>query len=271
MDYTSNNIFQSHGVSYPSGKRVAVLLSGDIRKGYELCLSSQMRNLIRPLKADVFFSFDDKLDQTNRANVLKILQPKEHIWCNAKLYTMPDTAGLLQPATQLMWKRIHDCNRLKIQSEQGFKYDIVIRIRPDLLIKEPVPLNIIKDIKPGVFYYPATTKLDILTSNSVIGITDQMGIGDSTTMDLYSNVYKYIYSDYLHKLRTKVLHCPASESILKYYLSKQKIKTRKYYQKFILYNRRLDLNNAYNAISTWITKGAYYPGGKCFYQNNFLS
>lgn len=268
MDYNSYIDFSNiNHINYPP-KRVAVLLSGQIRTGYMGCLWSQIINIIYPLQADVFFCFGNDLVNQDKKTIINLLKPKTYMWNS---HIAKDN-GIIEKNLEFMYSRIYKCNKLKQEYEldNKFKYDIVIRLRPDIIIKEKIPLAIIENIKQNTIYYPSINKYDILTSNSFIGITDQFALGDSNSMNTYANIYNFIYPEYINFLKNKKVTCTTSESILKYYLKMKNIKTINYYQIFILHDKRLN-GNIFNAIMEYFKKWKYYPVIKCYNQNKLIT
>ena len=256
---------------YNGTKRVAVLLSGKVRKGYEGCLWSQIIFIIHQLKADVFFCLDGNETQETRQSIEHLLKPVAHVWSTDNLGQIVNN-GMTDPTAELMFKKIHDCNELKRRHElrNQFKYDVVVRLRPDLVVKDHIPLDVISNLLPRTVYYPKGTKFDILTSNPVIGITDEIAVGDSETMDIYAGVYKFIYPTYIKMLQAKKAICPAAESMLSFYLAHAGLKSQHYYQRFVLFEKRLNRGNVFKAVFDWVKKAKYYPAHKCFYQNTFM-
>jgi hypothetical protein len=260
IDYTAHIDFCNMAdIEYPP-KKVAVLLSGQLRNNYINCLWSQIINIIYPLNADVFFCFDDNVDDEEKRKIIKFLKPKKYTWSSSKNYKNI----FIDKNIVLMYEKIYLCNKLKKEYEkQHSTYDIIIRLRPDLIIKEKIPLNIIKNIETNTIYYPSINKYDIFTSNSFIGMTDQIALGDSPSMDIYSDIYNFIYSNL-----SKIPHCPASETILTSYLKMKNLKLINYYQKFILYEKRFNYGNILSSTINLIKKYKYYPPIKCYKQNN---
>jgi len=265
IDYNSYIDFSNiHDIAYPP-RRVAILLSGQVRAGYVGCLWSQIINIIYPLQADVFFCFDNNLDKRDKKKVIDLLKPKAYTW-NSRVAKNNE---FIEKNLEYMFSRIYECNKTKqnYENENKIKYDIVIRSRPDIIIKEKIPLMIIENIQRNSIYYPSINKYDALTSNRFFGATDQFALGDSDSMDTYANAYNFIYPYYVDLLKSKKVACPSSESILQYYLKTKNIKTVNYYQKFLLHDKRLN-NNMHNAINDYFKKMKYYPLVKCYNQNN---
>jgi len=95
-----------------------------------------------------------------------------------------------QWARQLFYK-IYECNELKksVEKEENFKYDLVIRLRPDLSIGGSIDLDFLNNS----LYYR------IRTIDPSYQISDQFFYGDSLTMDKTCDLFKNIntlWSDY---------------------------------------------------------------------------
>jgi hypothetical protein len=229
---------------------------------------TQLINIIDPLKADVFFSFDGNLDENDKINVINLLRPTDYDW----ILHNEDAVVDIDANVKKMYQKIYLCNELKRKYEldNNFKYDLVIRLRPDLMIGEPIPIDVVKNINKNTVYYPSVNKYDLFTSNRVIGITDQFAFGDSNSMDVYSDAYNYIYPNYTNLLKNNEVQCPASEAMLLYHLRKNYISTVNYYQKFVLYGKRFDFDNMFYSARDTMMKYKYYPLAKCYYQNKKL-
>ena len=90
------------------------------------------------------------------------------------------------------WYLIHRCNLLKVKQEvkENFKYDLVLITRPDVLYDE----NLLDSL---------SHKLDELSVYSSginyreefygFGTMDAAAYGTSSTMDIYSSLYKHIF------------------------------------------------------------------------------
>jgi hypothetical protein len=142
-----------------------------------------------------------------------------------------------------MTKRIFEANKLKIQyeNENKFKYDIVIRIRPDLLLKNKIPSYLINNIKKNTLYAPKVNNMDIIHYMKYF-ICDQMNFGSSETMDIFSNFYLEIDKYKKHTL---------CERMLFYYIKNNKVDIEYYHINFLIYEeivKLYDISNNYNIL-----------------------
>jgi hypothetical protein len=145
-----------------------------------------------------------------KKDIIDILKPKKIKWLIEE-----KTNQFMIP----LYNKIYLCNQLKIdyEKENNMVYDLCIRIRPDLYIKNYIPDNIITNIEKDVIYSPYHDDLDFVTNISFMGLTDQLWFADSNTMNKICNLYldlpKYINDT-----------CLTSEIILKTYIKNINIK-----------------------------------------------
>ena len=144
LDYHSGNIDYSSCSCYKT-KNIAVLLSGQIRQNYQTTLETQLVNIIKPLNADVFFDFDDTVSEDDKTKIVEYLQPKKYQW---RSYSQTSNLTEKNKNILMMYERKFNCNKLKklYEDEINMKYDIVIRLRPDLIIKDKIPEYIINNV-----------------------------------------------------------------------------------------------------------------------------
>lgn len=194
--------------------KVALCFSGGIRNLHEN-IESIKRCLIDPLNADVFihgwyFKVDKlenkhkmyKKEETNKNRVLMLLKPKKHkleIYDDIKeteikkLYNIDeikkkysDNTNLCQlyPNTCGMFHSIYEANKLKCEyeKENEFKYDIVIRCRPDFEYYTPLNENILKLVENKHILMPLDNYAFYTKK------CDKFAIGDSESMDIYCDV-----------------------------------------------------------------------------------
>ena len=209
-----------------SNKKVAICISGQIRDGYDKTLLLQKIFLIDSLNADVFCCFEETTEEIKNFIENK-LNPKNIIYVND---VKKDPECNISHGTVCMYNKIYLANKLKIQYEKdnNFLYDYVIRIRPDLVVKEYLPNHIFNSNLKNVIYLPITLKI-FMTH----GYPDFMAISNSHNMDNYSNIYKYITN-------LKNNNCNVSETLLYMYLNNQNIKVIILNYTFILYRFLLD-------------------------------
>jgi len=184
--------------NYNSDIKTCVLISGQVRDNFYQCIMSQKIFIFDPLNVDIFAVFSDDIDDDKKEYVIKLLKPKEILWIKDTKIVNKNLS--LPLSCYPMTRKILLCNNLKKKYEKknNFIYDINIRSRIDLIIKNYIPENIINNIQDNTIYYPSLNCFDIYT-NSIFGITDQFLIGNSYSMNIFSNIYNNIinldYSD----------------------------------------------------------------------------
>jgi hypothetical protein len=190
-------------------KRVAICISGQICNGYDKTLLLQKIFLIDSLNADVFCCFEDTTEEIKQF-IKDNLNPKKIIYVN----NIPkDPQCNIDYGTMCMYNKIYLANKLKKEYEidNNFIYDYVIRIRPDLVVKEHLPSYIFNDNLKNNIYMPIILKLYI-----IIDYPDFMAISSSHNMDIYSDIFNY-----LSNLKNNKIN--GSEPLLYMYLNEQNI------------------------------------------------
>jgi hypothetical protein len=190
-------------------KRVAICISGQIRKGYDKTLLLQKIFLIDSLNADVFCCFEETTEELKQF-IKQYLNPKKIIYVN-NIINYPECSIGYRPVN--MYYKIYLANKLKKEYEidNNFIYDYVIRIRPDLVVKEHLPSYIFHDNLKNNIYMPLIINIYI-----IIGYPDFMAISNSHNMDIYSDIFNYLSNFKNNKIY-------GSEPFLYMYLNKQKI------------------------------------------------
>ena len=90
------------------------------------------------------------------------------------------------------WYLIHRCNILKNKQEvkENFKYDCVIVTRPDNVIEKNIIRKIPKKLDELYVY---SSKISQSDETFGFQTMDSLSFGTSSTMDIYSSLYKHIY------------------------------------------------------------------------------
>lgn len=184
-------------------KKIAICFSGQIRDGYEECLTLILIFLIKKYNADVFCCFEE-CDNDIKQYINNTLNPKKVKY--VENYIKSDK-NIVSMGTLSMYNKIYLSNQLKkdYENENNFTYDYVIRIRPDLIIKESLPKYIFTENKNKI-YFPYISKIF-----SYYGYPDFLAIGNSKLMDIYSDIFIYLL-DNTNK-------CNISETLLYKYLN----------------------------------------------------
>lgn len=107
---------------------------------------------------------------------------KEPITSNAAVETS-------QPNVWKMFYSLFEVNKAKskYENDNGFKYDLVIRTRPDVALNEKINLRSIKeylDARPNTIQIPQNKRCGY-----GVYICDLFGIGSSSNIDIYCNLY----------------------------------------------------------------------------------
>lgn len=237
--------------------KTAICFSGHLRTFFEV-FHSVKDNIIDPLNADVFIhtwevigsptnktQADNDLRSTlcDQQKVIDLAQPKKIAFESDKILEsfIKDSDDIILPEEQRkfvmthigyhvsMFYGIYQSNQLKCkyEIENNFKYDRVIRIRPDLfwetkLVHSMFPNN-------DILYIPEIAQF------CDEGMNDQVCIGSSSNMDIYSGIYHDIISYYRNNVTTA-----RPEALFKYHINKHQITTQALDLNYKMY--RLDGN-----------------------------
>ena len=236
------NIKKDNFINHYKNKRVAILLSGQIRENYYQTLMMQKLFIIDLYNADVFCSFSNDVNDEIKAHVTKILKPKYIEWVNSdNIYNINTNIKLIYNS-YLMFKKIYLCNQYKLtyETENNFKYDMVIRNRPDIIINSSIPFI---DLTKNILYLPDYKSFLIkIFSKIAFKTTDILAISNSYVMDRYSDIYIYFIERI--KKNPNILVFP--EKILENYFVEKTIKFEFVEYQFIIYKystKFTDLNN----------------------------
>ena len=270
--------------------KVALCFSGGIRNlkdNYE----SIKRCLIEPLNADVFihgwyFKPDElenthkiyRKEETSESKVQMLLRPKKsklEVYDSKKeaemklkfkideikeKYKENEYLSQLFPNTVGMFWSIYQSNELKksYEREKNFKYDIVIRCRPDFEYYTVLTKDILNLVKKDTILMPLDNYAFFTKK------CDKFAIGDSESMDKYSDVILSIL-EYENKYPKEFWDGP---NVLDIHLKKNKIKTLWIYIDYEYHIRRKNQRLTddkrrvidYDVKSKLITKPKKYNG-----------
>lgn len=220
--------------------KTAICFSGHLRTFFEV-FHSVKTNIIDPLNADVFIhtwevmgaptrktQTDNELHYVlcDQQKVIELAQPKKIVFEPEKILEtfIKDTNDIVVPEDQRrfimthigyhigMFYSIHRANQLKCEYEQenNFKYDRVIRIRPDLFWETKLDHSMFPD--NNILYIPEIAQF------CDEGMNDQVCIGSSHNVDMYSNIYYDIISYYRNNVITA-----RPEALFRYHINKHQI------------------------------------------------
>jgi hypothetical protein len=176
-------------------RKVAVCISGQIRTAIEA--HSSFINFFKNEDIDVFIHtwYDPKIkDHSEIIEKIKTLyQPKSFQIDHSPNYNRLDFAVML--------KSFMLSNELKknYEIENDFRYDVVVKYRFDILFKHHIqfPTN---SIQQRTLYYPFGNTGILNSDYDNHGMTDVIFWGDSQTMDIATDVYRY----YVYMLKPRV-------------------------------------------------------------------
>jgi len=238
INITNNNL--------SSLPKVAVCLSGHLRT-FEKTFKSLRDNLINPLNCDVFIHTWETLgsenskggsDQSSSITTTKsklslineVYSPKKiNIERFDKDYFINLGNKIIVPEKErifvvghlgyhfAMFYSILKSNDLKseYEIENNFKYDYVIRIRPDIFLESRIDRSIFP-VNPKIITVP------IIAQYCYEGMNDQIGIGSSDNMNIYCSLFNNM-TQYCQQRVTTI----RPEALLKYHILKNGISVEK--------------------------------------------
>ena len=226
----NNQIIKNINLS--NNKRIAVCLSGNLRS-FKNCFNSLKTYLLDKYNCDVFISTWDFIDNpgdNSHNKTQSILNDIKTCYSPKKIEILNQIANMGEKyrkyiiengrspnAMTGMFYLIYKADQLRqnFETQNNFKYDVVVRVRPDLLLKENI--NIPNDVN-GVY---------IPNFGHWIGINDQFAFGDRDSMKEYANLYNC-----LDNICDKIDFRP--ESLLKFHLLNNKINIKTFNTHFVL-------------------------------------
>ena len=164
-------------------KKIAICISGQFRYVNDMLINHQCLFHLNP---DFFIYADENITNEEKNKITCFYNPKKIVWDNEKIKLIKN-----YPENMIyMLKRIYLCDKLRQEYEKNhnIEYDIVIRLRPDLVLKEYIPENIINNFRNEALYFPVQYKHDIYWS-MIWGPTDMFVMGDRNIMKIYSECY----------------------------------------------------------------------------------
>ena len=151
--------------------KVALCISGKLGD-WDQCADSILQNIITPLRPDIFLATWDDEDYQN---FVQFYKPKKWITFNFKEKKKALNNLIFdviqQPSAGLvpMLYNIHACNNLRVQHEHTTKtnYDLIIRMRPDVMVLEQIKIHEIRDcIKNNLIRLPYFESTNIYAPRS---------------------------------------------------------------------------------------------------------
>ncbi len=170
--------------------KIAVCISG-IAKNSKICYDSVKKYLIEPYNCDVFCSFWSRTEQEcqelfeiYRANLCEFEKFTDQY---KEIFDKWDWPYIMlephkKPTNAIsMYYKIMRTNALRRSWEEklGFKYDLIIRLRPDLELKSRVVLP--EKVLDKRLYIPP------ISNNACFGVNDQMYACSPNTYEIIAN------------------------------------------------------------------------------------
>jgi hypothetical protein len=234
MNYSSYlNLENIKTVSYKKPIKCAVLLTGNV---YDISpLITQKYFIYNELNPDIYCYFNDNNNNNdNMKNEIKqLLNPVQIIFDKNNISD---------------YEKVMKLNNLIKKLEKNTnnsKYDIIIRSRGDLYVKEPIPNTIINDLYENKMnkkiYIPKMENSNYYSLE--IGVNDYFSISRPESFDIYSQFYNYLLTE------KQNIQCNIPEYLLKIYLTKNKVIINEFNYDIILYKLR---TNQIGYIFTYI-------------------
>jgi hypothetical protein len=231
-----------------SDTRVALCLGGQMRTFRE-CYGYLVENVLEPLDPDVFVHTEETVGITNRMElqasgrgddrgtvtretIERLYDPK------AVEITPPFSAadrrefeGVRVPSELIEaepdhWQgnipnfySIYRCNELKREweTEHGFRYDVVIRMRPDLLVPAELPAEVLSN--PEALWHTHVTSFQV---------SDKLAVSNSENMDYYASVWEELGEYWADPLGDSPERHRVGERLLKQHLDRSEIDVRRF-------------------------------------------
>jgi hypothetical protein len=199
--------------------RVAILIPGQPRN-IKVAYDSLKAHYLDKHECDFFIHtwFDKKFPLQVYNEMLSLFVPKKILIEEQIIF---DDKGIKDPLwnTPLqnllsMYYSMYMANQLKClyEEEKKFKYDFVMKMRSDLRIDRPIPLEEIEKGKLALYNWTQLVYNDI-------GSSDVFAVGPSDIMDIYSDLYSkclyYLYEDPTYVIRDPKMR---AEYILNHHL-----------------------------------------------------
>ena len=203
-------------------QKVCILLSGSIRDNNTLnVLISQKIFIYDKLDCDIVCVFNDDIEQITelkKLDIINFLKPTKIIWVDDDF--LNNHRKYVETNIYKMYYKLYLCNNLKIKYEQEnkFIYDVVIRMRPDIIIKESFPNNIINNINNNYCYSTYFNNFNF----SKICVSDFILISNSHIANKIYTLYNFIKMDNYNNY----IKIPIAEIILKIYLELNNINVK---------------------------------------------
>jgi hypothetical protein len=205
----------------PNNKKIALCISGK-EHNIEYCYNSWKKYFLSYNDVDIFININECTD-TVKQFIEDVIKPINVVYEDPNL-----EADNWYPNMSIMFYRIYKCNCMKTEYslQNKVNYDLVIRIRPDIVLYQNLTIDKFTD--ENTLYLPSYKYVDIINSYNV-AMTEQLFLGSNKIMDKLCNFY-------INCNKYKNLKCGVPEIIFKkYILDHPEIFIQKFYLFFFLY------------------------------------
>jgi len=183
--------------------RIALCISGQPRF-WKRCHENWLLNLFPRMEKDVFFHLWDynntsnndsyyTIDESEKDDILNILNPKKYVFDSRHInpagpHVIPNTYFVSSPIgwwCHSQYYSMWHSSRLKrsYEIENSFEYDLVFRIRTDLVFTSPINYH---SIEPNTVY---TVGNGYVSQHNRFMVADTFFYADSFTFDQISEYY----------------------------------------------------------------------------------
>ena len=226
--------------------KIALCISGQMRTFRE-CYKNLNKNIINKLKPDIFIhtwkysgittkaSKDEKGEEITYDLLNELYTPKKAVIEEFKKEYSQEINGIKIPKILIekrekfykgqlpMFYKMYECNKLKFkyEKENNFKYDAVIRLRPDLKICGKLPKKIFK-------------QLDVIWTEGIADKryrrSDRFAISNSSNIDYYVSVWEHLNEYWEKPLGDgKVTNYRMGGQLMKHHAKQSNIEWRLFY------------------------------------------
>lgn len=241
--------------------KIALCLSGQMRT-YKMCYNNLKKHILEPFNPDVFIHTWSKTGIVTKVKLLSIFQGNQQVTEKElqKMYSpknmviedfhnsyLEEIEGVRYPeiltkyvpppgrASLPMYYKIKKCNDLKCEEENknNFKYDLVIRLRPDLNILEPLPGEVLDN---SHILWHSGKYID-----TGFMLSDRFAVSNSQNMDYYSSVFDKLneyWQDPLGNDGWKTYRI--AERLIKQHMDFSDIEVKPFYSNCIIQRTKLE-------------------------------
>lgn len=245
MNYSSYlNLENIEDITYNKNLKVAIILTGNVQ--HISTLISQKYFIYDKLNPDIFCYFNETTDKM-KDDIIKLLNPIETLFDENPDIEFDDYKKVMK-LNEI--RKIYE-NKKNIDHKNQFSkstYNVIIRIRGDLYVKNPIPNKIVNNLNSNSIYIPTNEKSSNYYSLE-IGVNDYFSICTPEIFDVYANFYNYLINENTN------ITCNIVEYLLKKYLVISKITVNEFTYDTILYKLRTNqINYIYMYIKQYFKK-----------------